>query len=344
MGNPRISMPASAVPELIGLYVHQLKMSKLKPGELCVAVTDMAHNPVYADACLGAAKVLGAEILKLTLPFKGPLPSKGWGAALSEADFIVCGSTHTLHYTKEIRNALDQGARVLMTMKPLHAMERLLGDLEVVRRTKSGAAFLRQASTIRITSDAGTDLTMERGNRPAVAHYGIADEPGHMDSWGAGMVETAPIEGSVEGTMVLNTGDQMFYLARYVDRPVTVTFKEGRVVDIQGDGVDAFLMRKHLESFNDENAWMAGHLSWGTEKRTLWAAQALEFPEPGTSPGDAESYYGNIQIEIGSNDDIMFQGKNRTRAHLGHCMLNSSLYLDDQQIIDHGEFVPPELK
>jgi len=230
-----------------------------------------------------------------------------------------------------------------MAVQPLQTMARLKGDPEVVRRTKTGAALLRKANRIRITSDVGTDLVMERGNRPALAHYGLADEPGHLDFWGVGMVETAPLEGTVEGTMVLDTGDQMFYLARYVESPIKITFKEGRVVDIQG-GVDAFLLRKHLEYFNEDSAWMAGHLTWRTDRRAMWTAQALQFPETGSSPADAESYYGNVEIELGANNDVTFQGKNRSRAHLGHCMLNCSLYLDETQILDHGEFILPELQ
>lgn len=343
MGNPRTVMAASAVPELIGLYKHQLKMCNLKPGELCLAITDMAYNPVYADACLGAAADLGAEILKLTLPFNGSLPKKAWGAALVQADLVVYSTTHTLHYTEEVRKALEQGTRVLMVMKPLHAMERTKADPIVIRRTKAGGKLLEQANQIRITSDAGTDIVMERGDRPAVAHYGVADVPGHLDGWGAGIIETAPIEGTVEGTIVLDIGDQIFYLARYVERPVKVVFKEGRVVDIQG-GVDAFLLRKHIESFHEESAWMAGHFATGTDHRALWAAQALQFPEPGTSPGDAEAFLGNVQIEIGSNDDVAFQGKNRSSAHLGHCMLNCNLYFDEIQILDHGKIVPPDMQ
>ena len=343
MANRRVMMNVSAVPELIGLYKHQLKMSKLKPGELCLAVTDMAFNPVYADACIGAAADLGAEVVKMILPFNGPLPGKSWGAAMRDADLIVYSTTHKLHYTEEIRTALERGARVLMVVQPLQTMERLKGDPKVVLRTKAGAALMRKYSHIRILSDAGTDLVMERGNRPVLAHYGLADEPGHLDFWGVGMVETAPLEGTLEGTMVLDTGDQMFYLARYVERPVRVTFKEGRVVDIQG-GVDAFLLRKQLESYQEESAWMAGHISLGTDRRALWTAQALQFPEPGFSGADAESYYGNVQIEIGSNNDVNFCGENRSRAHLGHCMLNCNLYLDDFLVLDHGEFVLPELR
>ena len=336
-------MNSQFVPELIGLFKHQLRLSKVKAGELILVVTDTAFNPVYADACVGAATDLGAETYKITLPHSGSLPKKSWGSAFREADLIVYSSTHTLHYSEEMRTALDSGARALMVVSPLQAMERLKGDLEVARRTKAGAALMHKANKIHITSDAGTDLTMERGERPVLAHYGLADEPGHLDFWGAGMVETAELEGSLEGTMVLDLGDQMFYLARYVESPVKVTFRNGCVSNIQG-GVDAFLLRKHLESFHEDSALMAGHMGWGTDRRALWAAQALQFPEPGSSSADAEAYYGNVQIEIGSNNDVNFRGRNMSRAHLGHCMLNCCLYLDERLIINHGEFVPEELR
>lgn len=342
MANRRVMMSSSAVPELIGLYKRQLKMCNLKPGETCLIITDTAYTPVYSEACFGAAYDLGAEVVKITLPFNNPLPEKGWGAAMLESELIVYSTTHKLHYSEEMRSALNNGARSLMVVQPLHTMERLKADSEVIRRTKAGASLLKEANTIRIQSDAGTDLVMDRGNRPALAHYGVADEPGHLDFWGVGIVETAPIEGTVEGTMVLDIGDQFFYMGRYVQSPVKIRFKEGRVVDIKG-GIDAFLIKKHIESYEDENAWMAGHMSWGTDKRALWGAQTLQFPEAGFSGADIESYYGNVQIEIGSNNDVNFCGNNSSNAHLGHCMLNCSLYLDDLQILDHGKFILDDL-
>ena len=343
MSNRRNSVNTSAVPELIGLFKHQLRMSNLKPGEVCAVITDSAFNPVYSDACVGAALELGAETYKITLPFGEPIPSKSFGPALQGADLVVYSTTHTLHYSEEMRTALSKGARALMVVIPLQAMERLKGDPEVRRRTKAGASLMSEANLIRIVSDSGTDLVMERGDRPVLSHYGLADVPGHLDFWGAGMVEVAEVEDSLDGTMVLDVGDQMFYLARYVESPLRVTFRGGRVTKIEG-GVEAVLLRRHLESFNEESAWNAGHMGWGTDKRALWAAQALQFPEPGSSSADAEAYYGNVQIEIGSNNDVNFQGKNASRAHLGHCMLNCSLYLDQTLVIDHGSFLPRELK
>jgi len=196
---------------------------------------------------------------------------------------------------------------------------------------------------IRISSDAGTELLMDKTGRSGVANYGAADEPGHLDFWGAGMVETAQLEGTLEGTLVLNTGDIVFHLGRYIEQPVTITFREGRAVKFEG-GVDAFLIQNHLESYDDPNALMAGHISWGTDKRALWSAQAVQFPQPGAGGGDSEAHYGQVEIEIGSNNDVSFRGKNETKAHLGLCSLGCSLWLDDLLVIEHGEFVLDELR
>ena len=337
-------MNPSAAAELVGLFRHQLTLCRLQQDELCLVITDTAFNPVYSDACLGAALSLGASAYKQILPFDHPLPSKGMAAAWQEADLIVYMSTHRLHYHERMGQALEKGARVLMAVQPLEVLSRLRAIPEVIERTKAGARLLASADRIRISSEAGTDLVMQRGDRPALAHYGVADEPGHLDFWGAGMVETAQLEGTTEGRLVLDVGDANFSFGRYMASPVEIGFREGRITDIRG-GLDAMLLRDFLASFNDTTAFAAGHTSWGTDKRAQWHAliKAIN-PEPGTSGADIEAHYGNIQIELGSNNDINFKGRIRSNTHLGLCSRNSSLWLDEKQVIDAGRFVPSELQ
>lgn len=334
---------SAATAELIGLFKLQLTMCNLKPGELCVIVTDTAFNPVIGDAFLGAALDMGAEAYKTVLPYSLPLPTRSLLPAWKEIDLLVYPTTHALHQRPEMREALDEGMRALMAVQPLEVLRRLVADTDVIRRTKAGARLVEKARTIRITSDAGTDLVMDKTGRVGVANYGAADDRGHLDFWGAGMVETAQLEGSLEGQLVLNTGDIVFHLGRYIERPVVITFREGRAVKFEG-GVDAFLIQNHLESFNDPKALMAGHTSWGTDRRALWTAQAIQFPHPGAGGGDTEAHYGQIEIEVGGNNDVCFRGENATSAHLGLCMLEASLALDERPIIDHGEFVLEELR
>jgi 2,5-dihydroxypyridine 5,6-dioxygenase len=338
-----LTNPAVAT-ELVGLFRRQLELCSLRPGELCIVVTDTAFNPVATSACLGAAWELGADAYQMTLAASRPLPGKSLRGAWREADLLLCMTTaHRLHYRDEIRDALDRGARMLTAVEPIHAMQRLTGDPAVIRRTKAGARLLDAARTIRVTSDAGTDLVMDKTGRPGLALYGVADEPGHLDFWGAGMASAAQIEGSVEGRLVLNTGDVVFHLGRYIEHPVTVAFREGRAVSFEG-GLDAFLIKQLLESYREPNALMAGHMAWGTDHRAQWHAPAAQFPDAGAGGLDIESRYGNVQIEVGSNNDIAFRGKNDTAAHLGLCMLNCSLYLDGRPILDRGEFMSDELR
>jgi 2,5-dihydroxypyridine 5,6-dioxygenase len=343
MAYGRMVTSVGAATELVGLFRYQLDHCSLKPGELCIVVTDTAFNPVYAASCVGAALLLGAEAYQVTLPHSHPLPARSLGSAWKEADLLVYATTHTLHYSRAMREALDAGLRALMVVQPLHVIQRLTADADVIRRTKAGAKRLGPARQVRIWSEAGTDLTMEKTGRPALAHYGVADEPGHLDFWGAGMVETAQLEGTLEGTLVLDIGDVIFHLGRYVERPVRITFREGRAVAFEG-GLDAVLLKEFLESYRDEHALMAGHTSWGTDHRALWGAQAVQFPEPGAGGADTEACLGNVQIEIGSNNDVCFQGKNVSRAHLGLCLRNCSLSLDDEVIVERGAFVPSDLR
>ncbi len=343
MAYGRLMKEPIAATELIPLFKHQLTLSNLKPGELCIVVTDTAFNPLYAAATMGAALDMGAESYVITLPHSRPTPSKSLGEAWQEADMVIYSTTHLLHYNAGMAKALARGLRCMMAVQPLHVMQRLNANPDVIRRARAAAKLVDQADEIRITSPHGTDLVMRKGNRRGYACCGVADIPGHIDFWGAAAVETAQLEGTTEGTLVMNTGDIVFHLGRFIDDPVTLTFEKGSVVDIKGK-LDAFLLRNLIDSYRDPNARMAGHIAIGTDRRARWYAQAVQFPEAGAGGSDTGGHYGNVQVEIGDNCDLNFGGKIKSKAHLGLCMLEHSLYLDGVPLLEEGEFVPEELR
>ena len=343
MAYGRLEVSSSAATELIRVFKYQLGMCKLEPNETFHVVTDTGFNPVCAAACMGAGLDMGADTYQLVLPYLRPWSEKALRGSFKGADLIMYLTTHPLHYSEAMREVLAEGKRALCAMAPIHVLTRRTADVDVIRRTKAAAALLEKTRSIRITSSAGTDLVMDKTGRPAVATYGVADEPGHLDFWGGGFFQTAELEGSLEGKLVMDTGDHIFHLGRYVDRPATITFEKGRAVKFEG-GVDAFLIQNFLHSYNDKNALMAGHIACGTDPKAIWAAETIQFPVVGGGGGDAESYYGNVQIEIGSNNDILFKGSNSSSAHLGLCMLNCDMYFDGEPILKQGEFVPEDLR
>ena len=328
--------------EWTNVFKHQLSHCHVRSGETVLALTDTAFHPYYAAACMAASRQLDADVAQLVLP-QDRLPNETMlDTFFSAADLIVYSSTHTLHYSSAMRRALDRGSRALMAVVPYHILQRRRADGDLIQRSKHGARLLDQADRIRITSSAGTDLTMSKGARPGFGTYGVADEPGHLDFWGAGFFQTSVIEGTMEGRLVLDAGDLVFHFGQYVDHPVILEFREGRIVSIEG-GVVGRMIDHLLTSLNDENAWLAGHLAFGVDSNAHWTAEANQFPVVGGGGADAESFYGNVQIEIGSNNDVMFRGENVSKAHLGLCSLRCSVWLDDEPLLSNGIYVPQPL-
>lgn len=326
---------------LLDLFRLQLAASRLAAGERCLAVTDSRWDPACAPACVEAAHALGASTRVVVLAADQPIDGAAL-APMADADLVVYMTSFTLHYRPEMRAALDRGARVLAAMRPVPVLRRLPFDPEVRRRVTAGAALLDPAREIRITSLAGTDLRMDKTGRRALAHDGAADRPGHLDFWTAGMVQAAQLEGTTEGRLVLDVGDCCFRLGRLIAEPVSIWFERGRAVAFEG-GPDAIAIREHLESAGDDGAFMAGHMAWGMDARAEWGPHLFASPDLGGG-AHTEAFDGNVQIELGSNDDVAFGGRNRSRAHLGLCLRSANLWLDGAPIVDGGRFVPADLQ
>jgi 2,5-dihydroxypyridine 5,6-dioxygenase len=340
MPYPRSTAGPFAAGDLVAGFRHQLAGCRLRPGEVCLILTDTLYDPVAATACLAAALDLGAEAYVVTVPATRPLPGAALAAAFAAAGLIVALTPLGVHYDPHLRAALDGGARALMAVQPFHVARRLTYDPVVVARTRRGAARLALARELRITSEHGTDVRMAVAGRAALAHCGVADAPGQFDFWGGAMVEIAQQEGTLEGTLVLHRGDQVFHLGRFVDDDVRIRFEAGRAVAFEG-GLDAWLIERHLASHGEPEAFLAGHVAWGTDHRAVWTAGSVQFPEAGAGNADAEGYLGAVQVELGSNDDQYFRGAIRSRAHLGLVMLGASVDLDGERVIEDGRFVGP---
>ncbi len=322
------------------LWRDQLAASGLRSGQLCLCVTDTAWSPAYAAACAGATRMLGAEACQLVLPWDRPPHDASLAAICREADLIVYATALTLHYHRALRGALAAGRRALCVMQPPHALERLRFDPDVRARAVVGAAALGAARTVRIASPAGTELSMTIAGRPALANYGAADAPGRLDFWGCGMVQVAQVEGTTEGRVVLDVGDCCFMLGRFVESPVVIDVRAGRIECISG-GLDARLIRAALEAAGDAAAFCAGHIAFGVDHRAQWLQPILQTPDAGGGGGDSESFHGVVQVEFGSNDDLAFGGRNRSRAHLGLCLRGASLWADDRPLVEAGGLVTP---
>jgi 2,5-dihydroxypyridine 5,6-dioxygenase len=351
----RIPISQSAAIDLIDLFAEELKLCNVREGETVLVYGDVLTPPHRMAVCVAAAQSLGAQPVQMVvsttapevMPF-GPRSDKikeglvlnSWVAADIVIDMVTASGQG---FSQVMEEATKAGTRVLRVMEPDDCLKRLMPTPELRARSLAGGKVMEAGHTLRVTSEAGTDLILDKAGRPAMVQYGMADVAGRWDHWPSGTVSCAPLEDKVEGVLRVNVGDILLPLGRYASEPITIEVRDGRIVDIRGDSLDVFLLRDWFASWKDPNAYVISHAGWGTLKNTLWHRMDLKWAELG-GLADAEFRWGKVTIAFGSNMGHGFQGRNDSRAHIDICCLNCNLYVDDQLIVEKGEIIPDTLR
>jgi 2,5-dihydroxypyridine 5,6-dioxygenase len=242
-------------------------------------------------------------------------------------------------YSNEQNAILSSGTRVLRVREPDDCLLRLLPSDDVRSRSKRGGERLDGAKHVRITSEYGTDLRMDKAGRRVSIQYSMADEIGRWDHWPTGLVNSTAVEESVEGTLVLSPGSIIFPFDRYVTDPVTLRFKEG-VVDVIEGGREAIMLNDLLEARNDRNCRRLAHLGWGTDRRARWDVLSSRGADGGGG-AEARSIYGGVLLALGENRDL--GGNNGAPLHIDLALRRARMELDGMPVVENGRFLDEAL-
>jgi 2,5-dihydroxypyridine 5,6-dioxygenase len=351
---------ADRTDDISELCERALQLSKIQRGEkVCLLTTHVADERIL-DGFRVALGRLGADAIRLILPPRtdgtdwiNPIQLDSYAhRALKQASMVIRVNTlravaDVSMYTQVVRDVLFAGVRWLDVNGDEMTMRRLFPTDALIARTLEGSRRLAQAETLRITSDAGTDLTVRKRGRKGHAQVGYVDEPGRWDNFGFGLVACAPEEDQTEGVVVFDVGDSLgLFLGPYYNllyQPVRFHFERGRIVRIEGGQVAA-AYDAYLKKLNRPEHYRIAHIGWGTHEKANWGG-------PHFTVGDWESYYGNVMIHLGHNvfdtpvANSGLGGQNHPSAdwpmppHSGGVVLNHSLWLDGQQILDRGRIV-----
>jgi 2,5-dihydroxypyridine 5,6-dioxygenase len=329
--------------DLVPMFKRELEMCRLEPGETVGIYTEGGVRREYAQAFAAAAEELGAHAFHVDLPglgrsfaeLGGRASGRGLAArpALVEAfkrcDLLI--DLVMLLFEPEKAAIQEAGTRVLSCVEPPDALVRMFPTEEQRRRARTGEALLARASSLRVVSDAGTDITYQLGQYTPFCQYGIADEPGRWDHFASSIVVTVANDGGVNGEVVLDTGDIVSPYPHYVRDPVRLTVRDGYVERI--DGADGVAIQDAM-SRHDRRAFAVSHIGWGLNEGARWDALALD---PSMIGLDPRSYEGSVMFSTGPNTE--FGGTNDTPCHFDMPMRNCSLYVDDELIVDRGRMV-----
>jgi leucyl aminopeptidase (aminopeptidase T) len=237
----------------------------VRAGERFVVVTDTSTSPSIAPALMGHAGDIGAESVCVTMAPRtrsGEEPPEPVAAAMVWADVVVAAASRSCYHTKAKGAAQAAGTRGAFNAPSqedgwVHGA--MTADFLELRDTAMRLAdALRGRSEVRVTSPAGTDVTMSiEGREPKGWLTGVCRNPGEVSAYPGGEVSLPPVEGTASGRIVI---ERVMTDIGVLSNPVTWIVRDGLVVEIRG-GEEADRLRRHVEGV--DNATNIGELGIG---------------------------------------------------------------------------------
>jgi len=321
---------------LYPIIERTLKLSGLKKSDKTLIYTDTNRNRNIFNAFYTAANNLCDSVFAVVdKPGYGPYATKSREPdprvikLMSESNFIIDLPTNHWCYTHAYNEVLDSGAKMLLSCSDEELIYRLAPIDEIIQKTEKAADIITGKSKIRIVSDAGTDIEMSIRGRVCNAQVGAVSEKRRWDNFPSGLTEIAPVEDSVNGTLVIAPGDPVVELNKLINEQIRCEIRGGEIINIEG-GLEAKHLRDWLNQWEDPAAKVIAHTGFGTDFRaTIFSTEAMDW----------ESLEGGINIAFGSNFARFLNGKNVAKSHIDIILMNASFYVDDLLMVDKGKLV-----
>jgi 2,5-dihydroxypyridine 5,6-dioxygenase len=322
-------------------------LCKVRPGEVVAILSETQSRRVLVDLSELALLQMGARpfhVQVVSPPVSGvPIRSTGTTLAvaglepvvqaLAGSGMVVDCTVEGLLHAPELPKILAGGTRLMMiSNEHPEVLERTRPTPALRERVRRGMKLLNGAKTMRVTSRAGTDLEVKVEGAPARGATGIVDEPKRVGYWPAGLCLCFPKPGSVNGRIVLAPGDLNLTFKRYIEAPVRMTVEDDYVTRIEGEGLDAALLRSYYESWRDREAYATSHVGWGMnldarpESMMMYDRQQLNGTE-------LRAFAGNFLYSTGANETA----QRFTACHFDFPMRECTVELDGRPVVERGQ-------
>ena len=331
----------------IDLFADVFRQCAVQTGDAVAILAESQSRPVLVELADLAAQRIGARPFRLivpTPPLATLIPVRSTGAsdalqrlvpvlaALKASPFVVDLTVEGLLHALELPEILGAGARVLMVSNEHpEILERTRPDPALEPRVRAGMRLLKSAQTMRVTSAAGTDLTIALQGARVGGGWGATARPGTITHWPGGLCLAFPAKGSVNGTLVMQAGDVNLTFKQYLHDSVRVHIVDDYATAIDGDSVDAQLMRGYMASWGDHDAYAVSHVGWGMNPLARWDALAF-YDKRDCNGTELRAFAGNFLYSTGANEVA-------GRHALGHFDLPlraCTVALDDLVVVRDG--------
>lgn len=331
----------------IAAFRRVLALNGIGKGTSVAIVAETQSRPVMGQLAALALYDLGADYATITLPTPeqtAPVPVKSTGAcnaiagkrpvveALKAVEVIVDVTVEGLIHAEEWPEIEESGTR-LLTICNEHPeiLERTEPTAALGPLVARGIEMLQDASEMRVTSEAGTDLTVDLRGAPCGGTAGFTTNPGGVAHWPGGLCLAFPGENTINGRIVMDVGDMNLTFKTYLRDRITFEIRDDFVREIKGEGLDVDLLREYLDAWDDPIAYGLSHVGWGMNPGARWESMAL-YDKRDVQAVEFRAWEGNFLWSTGSN-----QYANRfTLGHFDLPMRGCTVSLDGTPVVIKG--------
>jgi leucyl aminopeptidase (aminopeptidase T) len=245
-------------------------------------------------------------------------------AAMAAADVVLAPTIQSLSHTAARKAATEAGVRIATLPGVTEEMlARLMnGDLEEMRRR--GWAIvntMNRGARVRITDANGSDLTFSIEGREGIVDAGELTARGAFGNLPCGEGFIAPVEGTAEGTLVV---DGSIAAIGLVESPVQLTIEGGHLVGATGDE-GAQLME--LLTPHGPGGTNVAELGIGTNEEAILTGNILE----------DEKIFGTAHVAFGASAGI--GGTVQVPVHLDVVVKEPTVEIDGEAVLGGGELL-----
>lgn len=334
----------------IELFAEVFAKCKVAPGDVCAVLSETQSRALNVQLAELALARLGARPFHVVVPTPrqtAPVPIRSTGAsvalqslgpavnALASCAFVADCTVEGLMHAVELPAILKGGARVLyISNEHPDALERLAPSADDEAQVKAAMKKLKGAKEMRVTSPAGTDLLIRVEGARVGGVWGYTERPGTLSHWPGGLVLCFPRSGSVNGALVMAPGDLNLTFKRYLESPVRLKIEDDYVTWIEGQSLDAELMREYFAAWGDREAYAVSHVGWGLNRHARWDALAL-YDRRDVNGTEQRAFAGNFLYSTGANE---VAGRH-TLGHFDLPFRHCTVALDGETVVNNGKLV-----
>lgn len=331
----------------LGLAARKLVRDILdvQPNEIVAITADTLSSEEVVNATARAVFEIGAKPMVIWIATPDGvgkaadpmLPQRPLIGALREVNVWIEFNYQWILYSTVFDTVIEENKDLryicLVGMNP-DMMVRLIGRVDMKKLSEfldKIAEITVEGKKMRITTPAGTDVEFENHPlRPPIVHSGYV--PKGTYEMLPGQISWTPKLETINGTIVFD--GSVYPPIGLLKEPIKLEVEKGRIVNIEG-GKDAQEFAAWLESFNDPNMYQLAHISYGFNPRAKLTGNIIEDERVW---GATEWGIGNIGPRL--VPDI--PGGVPASSHTDGICLNSSVWIDNVQIMDRGKVIYPK--